>query len=322
VRRLPLVCCVALLLVSAVACNAFGDDVAATVEGHDIPVSSVTTLARDPAFNQGQSAGTDSVLAGEVGRGALTLLIQFQLTANELERRGESVTSEDQDTVDQTYGSQLSGLKPEVRAILTKGLVEQAALNRVLKGIDPSSPAERAQLYARARAYHQVRCFEGLVAPSSGEIAIATALKNGQTIGDIVSNSVGGATAGFGQGEQCYPRDVRPNFPAKVLSLIYDSKPGSIHGAEVAGGTQGTLAVIVGVTRDRTVGPNDPYLTQLLQSVQQAGIQAWLPLVQDNADVQVNPQYGRGFTTPTGVIAPVTPPAPGALNPAGGQPAA
>jgi hypothetical protein len=322
VRRLPLVCCVALLLLSAVACDAFGDDVAATVEGHDIPVSSVTTLAREPAFNQGQSAGTDSVLAGDVGRGALTLLIQFQLTANELERRGASVTSEDQDTVDQTYGSQLSSLKPDVRAILTKGLAEQAALSRVLKGIDPSSPTEQAELYARARAYHQLRCFEGLVAPTTGEIAIATALRSGQSIDDIVAKGVGGATAGFGQGEQCVPRDAKPNFPAKVLSLIYDSKPGSIHGAVVQG-SQGDVAVIVAVTRDRTIGPNDPYLAQLLQSVQQGGIESWLPLVQDNADVRVNPQYGRGFTTATGVVAPVTPPVPGALSPdANAQPAA
>jgi hypothetical protein len=313
VRRLPLVCCVALLLLSTVACDPFGDDVAATVEGHDISADSVTTLAHDPAFNRGQSAGTTSVLVGSVGRDALTLLIQFQLSANELQRRGESVTAEDRSTVDQTY--QLGSLGPKARAIVTEGLVEQAALTRVLKTIDPSSPAEQAELYARAPSYHSVRCIEGLVAPTAGEAEIAAALKSGQSISDIIAKSVGGATSGFGQGEQCYPSTARPNYPAKVLNLIYDQKPGEVHGAEVQS-SQGNVAVVVAVTRDRTIRPNDPYLGQLLQSVQQGGIQAWLPLVMDDSNVTVNPQYGRGFTMSTGVVAPVTPPASGALTPA------
>jgi hypothetical protein len=301
------------LLLATVACDPFGNDVAATVEGHDIPVDSVTTLAHDPSFNRGQSAGTESVLVGSVGRDALTLLIQFQLTANELERRGASVTDEDRSTVDQTY--QLGSLGPKVREIVTNGLVEQAALTRVLKTIDPTSPAEKAELYARARSYHRVRCIEGLVAPTTGEAEIEAALKSGQSISDIIAKGVGGATAGFGQGEQCYPSAAKPSFPAKVLSLIYDQNPGSVKAAEVDS-SQGKIAVVVAVTRDRTIGPNDPYLGQLLESVQQGGIQAWLPLVMDDSDVKVNPQYGRGFTTSTGVIPPVNPPVSGALTPA------
>jgi hypothetical protein len=313
VRRLPLVCCVALLLLATVACDPFGNDVAATVEGHDISADSVTTLANDPSFNQGTSAGTESVLVGSVGRRALGVLIQFQLTANELDRRGASVTAADRSTVEQTY--ELSSLRPKTRAIVTKGLLEQAALDRVLKTIDPSSPAERADLYARVKSYHQVRCIQGLLAPTTGEAEIAAAMKSGQSIPDIIAKGVGGATAGFGQGEQCYPTAAKPNFPAKILSLIYDQKPGSVNAAEVQS-SQGKVVVIVAVTRDRTVGPNDPYLGQLLQSVQQGGIQTWLPLVMDDSEVKVNPQYGRGFTSSTGVIAPVTPPASGALTPA------
>jgi hypothetical protein len=315
VRRLPLVCCVALLLLSTVACDPFGDDVAATVEGHDISVAAVTTLAQDPNFNRNHAATSDSVLDGDVARNALSTLIQFQLTADELERRGESVTAEDQSTVDQTYGSALQAMKPAVAAIASKGLLESAALTRVLKGIDPSSPAEQADLYARARSYRHVRCFEGLVAPTTGEAAIVAALNGGQSIADIASKGVGGATAGFGQGEQCLPVDHKPNLPANVSSLIFDAKPGAV-GAVEAQGQQGTIAVVVHVISDRTIGPTDPFLGQLLQSVQQGGNDAWLPLVMQDADVVVNPQYGRGFTATTGVIAPVSPPASGSPIPA------
>ncbi len=264
------------------------------------------------------------MLDGDSARGALTVLIQFQLTADELERRGASVTSEDHSTVEQTYGDQLKSMKPRSAAIASKGLLEQAALSRVLKQIDPSSKAEQAELYARATSYRRVRCFEGLVAPNTGEAAIGEALQAGSSIADIIAKGVGGATAGLGEGEQCYPPNAKPNLPANVSKLIFDAKPGAVGAVEAPDNQGNPLAVVVHVTRDRTVGPDDPYIGQLLQSVQQGGIEAWLPLVMESADVKVNPEYGRGFTATTGVIAPVSPrPPSGSRTPAtSAQPAA
>jgi hypothetical protein len=321
VRRLPLVCCVALLLLATVACDPFGDDVAATVEGHDIPVSAVTALANDPIFNRGGATNSASVLDGDAARGALSALIGFQLTRNELDRRGEAVDSDDRQAVAQNYGQQLASSKPAVRQILTQGLEEQQALSRVLKGIDPSSKTERRNLWERTPSFHDVRCFDGIVAPVDGEQAIEAALNGGASFANVVKLGVGGAQAGFGQVQECYSRKVRPNLPADVLSLIFDSKPGSTSSVH-AQGNQSEVVVFVHAIADRKLGPTDDGVGELLQSVQQGGTDTWLPLVLVDADVHVNPQYGRGFSPSAGVIPPVTPPATGAKLIAPSQPAA
>jgi hypothetical protein len=319
VRRLPLVCCVALLLLSTTACNAFGDDVAATVEGHDISVDAVTTLARDPSFNQGQSAGTKSVLAGDVGRSALTQLIQYQLIANELSRRGASVTTQDQDAIDQQYGDQLRALKPAVAAIVRKGLVDANALDRVLRSIDVNSKAEREALYARTPSFRNVRCAEMIVAPGQGQTAIEDALDKGASFAQVVAQGTGGAQVlpSFGSGQQCVSRDAKPNFPASVLHLLFDTKPDTI-GSTVLQSSQSDVLVVVHAIADRTLGPDDAVN---VAAVAQGGLARWLPLVVPDARVTVNPQYGRGFAL-AGVIPPMTPALPGSAGAAATAPAA
>jgi hypothetical protein len=313
VRRLLLVAFVVLLVGTTAACDAFGDDVAATVEGKDISIDAVTALAKEPVFNRTGGASTESVMDGTAARAALTTLIQFNLAASELARRGAHVTAADRQTVDQQYGqdAQISAMKPAARKVVLDSIAQEVALDRVLREIDPTSAQERHELFDRTPSSHKVRCFEALVAPAANETQVENALDSGASISDVLTKGTGGAQAIFGNGQQCRSRNQIPaGFPAEVTSLIFDAPIGQTASVKTQSGTT-DVVVIVHATADRTLHRDDPEVGDLVAAVKQGGISAWLPLVMVDARVVVNPQFGRAYSVSQGVIPPISPPVKG-----------
>lgn len=185
----PLVALVAITALSLplVGCNAFGDNVAATVGGSDITMSQVRGLA---AARSEQALGEDTIDA-TAARGALAELIQLQAYRAELRRKDGSASPQHREEARQLVDG-LAGVKGDLKAELMTLYADRAALLEMLSASVAAEEPTDEEIRARAEEMIEgatpeqlvVPCAVGVFGPTDAAAGVQELVDGGADVGD------------------------------------------------------------------------------------------------------------------------------------------
>jgi hypothetical protein len=181
VRRLLLPALVLAILPSS-ACGVLKDDVAATVDGHDITVATVQRLVPDV------STSTPTTIRGVVDanafRQALDVLVEQRVLQGALDRRHVSVTDEDEP---QDYPDSVKRYRGKLLEQAQNNYKMESALVRTGQSDQPPSLADVAAYYDQHRQVFARTCLEVIgVTPDTVDAAKA-AIGGGTSMNDYVA---------------------------------------------------------------------------------------------------------------------------------------
>lgn len=168
-------------------CDAFGDAVAATVNGHDITFEQVRLLAA----SREAEAVSDDAIDGVAARGALAELIQLHAYRAELKRRDGVATAEDRDAAKQAVDA-LKGVTGSLKSELLTLYADRSALLRILESsIEVDTPSEdqiraRAEEIIRGATPEQlvVSCAVGVYGPADAAADVQKLIDDGADVGN------------------------------------------------------------------------------------------------------------------------------------------
>jgi len=301
-------------------CNAFGDGVAASVNGRDITIGQVRELVEA----RSKDSVTPDTIDGTAGRGALAELIQLNVYRDELKRRGGEASDSDRTDAKSMVGD-LKGVSAALKAELTSLYADRAALlaklSPALHVAEPSDAEIRAtaqQLIDRVPVDQRVvSCAVGVFGATSDAAAVQTLVDRGTDVG----NGDAFASTGFRpigvDGAPFCGETGEPNLDAAIKGPA-----GVVKRVDVAT-QQGDQSVFLRPTGTKTYTADDPEVlaaakAQLEQQAQQAAqeqqtsLQAGQQLaVMKRARIDVDPRFGT-FDPREIVRAPQSPVAPSA----------
>lgn len=282
-------------------CNAFGDDVAASVNGRDITISQVRQLAKARAAD---SVGPDSI-EGTAGRGALAELIELNVYRDELKRRGGAATDADRSAAQSQVG-ELKGASSSLKAELSELYADRVALLAKLTPTpevpEPTAEEIRAtaeQLLKSVPADQLVvSCAVGVFGSTDGAAAVQKLVDGGTDVGDGEAfASTGFRSIGVDGAPYCGAVG-EPSIDAAIKGPI-----GVVKRVDVQS-QQGPQTVFLRPTGTKTYTPDDPEVlaaakSQLQEKAQQTAQQQQTQLqagqqlkVMRRARVDVDPRFG------------------------------
>lgn len=311
---------VSLAVVAAVSvplggCNAFGDDVAASVNGHDISINDVRELAAARA----QEASSDDTLDATAARGALAELIQLQVFRAELKRRGGAASASDRSTAEQLVGD-LKGLRPGLKSELLALYADRSALLsklEVTNDVATPTPAEirarAAELLSKVPAEQlTVPCALGVFGPTEDAEGVQVLVDGGTDVGDAAKFSAVGFRPIGANGEPYCGQVGEPRIDEAIGGPV-----GTVRRVDFQS-QQGPQTVFLRPTGMKTYTADDPEVlaeaqSQLEQEAQQAAQleRNTLQVKQEReiyarARIDVDPRFGT--FDPVEIVA--APPAP------------
>lgn len=328
-KRLPVLLVALAAVASPLAgCDAFGDDIAATVSGHDISIADVRALAAAQAKGADQDVrSTSESLDGEQSRAALAELIQLRLFSEELDRRGASPSAEDQQAAD-TALEQLPGLPAKLRTELRSLYADRNALGSALKEGSSAQQTEFTEEEVRKHAEELLAtvppeeldqaCAEGIVGLAAGAEQAQQLLDGGTDVND--------AAAFAGIGYQSISQDGGP-YCASASAVLPEvatamaGPVGQVRRVDFQSQQGEEATVFLRPTGRRVLTADSPEVLQQaeqdLQQQAQTQAQTDLQLRQNkvleelfgSADVDIDPRFGRWSATDL-VLPPVSPQAP------------
>jgi hypothetical protein len=297
--------------VGASACGVAANDTAATVGDTTISATLVNDLVASDAFMSAMSSQAlqdqrEGVVDGPAARQVLSFLITSEVMSQEVQRWKAKVTDADTSEAESTIDQQAPNLRGRARDVVLRFLVDRAALQARLSEIDPSSDADMRRLYDGVPSYWDQVCITAVVVPATAVAEAHRALAGGVPLEDMESKVQGSKVAALAK--QCLPRQY---LPEKLRAAIAKAATGKLVGpvADVFDGDDAVVFFRVQSVKVVSFSDAATELRQLVQSIAQQGVSAWLNL-KANSDVVVDPRYGsdvevgqQGLT----VLAPAVP---------------
>jgi hypothetical protein len=323
VKRIAVVM-VALLAVVATGCDAFGDDVAARVDGREITIDQVSGLAK--VLNDGKSVVDRGRLDGTESRRALTGLVQLAVARSALSALGEEVTPADTTIADSQMQS-FAQAPESVKKVLHAGFAATAALDRVIpKHWDtPLGRATLDEIHDRASQTPPQVCVDGWIGAATSE-AEALQLVQGATsepsqqLAQLGFQPLGGSSTQF-----CHPISDLGQLPEGLADAFDVPAANSFRAVEYDDPQAGRAAVIFRplgrqVTPERNSPDFQAYAEQSVAAVLQQGGGLTGQVAMQMADVDIDSRFGPGLDDNFIVKPPTAPPttAPKATLPATG----
>ena len=307
------------LLVLAVAagpvlsgCDALGDDVAARVDGREITIEQVESLAK--VLNDGRSVVEGGRLDGTEGRRALTGLVQLAVARSALRALGEEVTSADTAIADQQMQSFASA--PEsVKKVLRSGFAATAALDRVIPQHWDTKlgRATLDEIHDRSSQRAAELCISGWIG-STGSEAEALALVQGATsdptqqLAELGFQPLGGTSTQF-----CHPVDQLDQLPPG-LGEAFDVPASDRYRAVQYDDPQAGPASVIfrPLGRQQTPERNSPefkaFAEQTVAALLQQGGGLTARVAMGIANVDIDSRFGSGLDADFAIQAPTAPP--------------
>jgi hypothetical protein len=311
VKRIAAVSLLALALV-ATGCDAFGDDVAARVDGRDITVSQVTALAK--VLNRGQSVEKDGRLDGTQARRALTGLVQLAVARSALRDLGEEVTPADT-TIAENQMQSFTDAPASVRKVLLSGFEATAALDRVIPQHwdTPLGRATLDEIAKRSATVPERLCIEGWIGAAASE-AEALALVQGATsdpsqqLAALGFQPVGSTSTQF-----CQPVNQLDQLPDGLGAKFDLPASNTFQAVQYDDPQGGPVSVIFRpLGRQKSPARNSPDFQKFAEESVAAVLQQGGGLVGQVAlqlaDVDIDSRFGPGLDTNFIVKPPAAPP--------------
>lgn len=316
-----LACAVALVSLST-ACGSLADEVAATVNGHEIQTSKVTKLAESSFIADSATSlnlGQVSKLPGSKGaarqRLGLYFLVQAQVIEDAVKKGGGSVTDEDRTAAEAQIAADEqpnpeTGAPGQVydevsRPVLVRLLAGRTAFAREsgVAGAGQVTPEEVAAYFAENPDEFETTCTDVLVTAEAFVAASLDQLRGGTPIDTLLADPQGTVqTAAQGQSQLCLlPGALTEGFGvADVEQVVAEAKVGEWTAVPVssAEGEQfGVLVRVVSRTPATTATEeiNQAISTKLQQAAQQeatAKSGEALTKALEAADVVIDPRFG------------------------------
>ena len=322
-RFLPAAVLVTSLALSG--CGTFRDEIAATVNGEQITVQQVETVAADaPALGLG--AATDGETPGRVPadprRLAINLIVQDRAFVAELDRLGATSTPEDSQAAEQQLGQiDLPSMDAKVSELVTRLVTNQAAIIRLQAiasaEIDDAAIAEYFD--ANRDQFGAITCLEGIagvpdaVVEARGQIALGASFEavvtaDPQNLQPIDQSGT----------STCVPAGAIQD--PGLGDVVYESEPGQLVGYDTQDQQGGPISLLIRVTSREPASLDDESVAaQIRQTLEQEATAAAQDASQQvfadvigRAEVTVDPRYGRFDPSSQTIIVP--PPTPTATD--------
>ena len=185
VKRL-LLTSLAVSLLAITSCGVAKDDIAATINGHEITVAQIRKmsgakeLAQSSAQDPTAAPAQRGTIAGSVARGAVTLLVQRELLAKALSQLGGKVTPVDTSAAEQ----RTTQMSASIKSFATGYFALDAALLRVAKASLPApTRADVTAYFDQHAADFRTTCIDVIGVQPSAVAAARAALDSGTPFG-------------------------------------------------------------------------------------------------------------------------------------------
>ena len=302
-RPLAAVVATSALLLPLVGCDAFGDNVAATVAGHDITIEQVRGLA---AARSEQAPGEDTIDA-TAARGALAELVQLQAYSAELRRKDGSASSQHREEARQMVDG-LVGVKGDLKAELMTLYADRAALLEMLNASVAAEEPTDEEIRARAVEMIEgappeqlvVPCAVGVFGPTDAAAGVQELIDGGADVGDGTAfESANFSPIGLDGAPFC---GLVGN--ADIDDAVTNGAVGVVRRVDFQS-QQGAQTVFLRPTGTKTYTAEDPEIiaaatsqlqqeAQLLAQANQSKLQAtWDAEILGRAGVHIDPRLGR-----------------------------
>lgn len=292
------------IAVVATGCDAFGDDVAATVNGIDISWSQVTSLAgglADPT-----AVDRAGVTDGTSARQAVDRLVFLGIVQAELKQRNLVVTDADrsaareQVTKDQREGPIYERFDDAGKAVELDLVASQAKLSDALSGLDPTSLDVQRDLLSRLDGLDQVKCADIVQISGAGDAdGVEAKLKAGADPTELAAADPQNVQAQ----RVCLTEVARSSVQgAEVL----DDPPGSVSRQEGAGQDGSPVVGLIRPTGPQTIHVGDPEFATVIQRLQKDPSQ-WALYAVKSAHVTLDPRLGSWSTEQLTALPPPLP---------------
>lgn len=287
-------------LIALAGCGVVRDDIAATVNGHEITVAEVRMLsstkevkqpsAQDPTANPEDRRGT---IAGSVARKAVLYLVQQQLLAGALAALGGTVTAQDRSDA----AKQAATVSQNAKAFASGYIALQTALERVTKaGFPAPDDAAVAAYFNQHVADFRQTCIDVLAVQPTTVDAARLALHSGTSFAAYFAAHPD-TTQAISQNGVSVCLSAGDTQNAQILQLIAPMAIGTVNETETQAG--GPIAFIK--VTSRTAGSlTDPaVVTQIKTAIEQTTtsavtnkMQSELLAQQARAVVKIDPRFG------------------------------
>ena len=291
------------IAVVATGCDAFGDDVAATVNGIDISWNQVNSLAK--GFAEPGAVSRAGVTDGASARSSVNRLVFLGVVQAELKERKVEVTDADRSAArdkvsqDRNEGPFFAALDDAGKAVELDLVASQTKLSEAISALDPTSADVQRELLSRLRGLDQVKCADIVQIAGTGDAdGVETKLKAGAVAADLAA-----ADPTNVQQQRVCLTDVARS--AVQGAEVLDDPPGSVTRQEGAGQDGATVVGLIRPTGSKTLEVGDPDLVQVIQRLQQQ--QEWPLYALKSANVDLDPRLGTWSEEQLTALAPELP---------------
>ena len=317
------------------ACGVAEDTTAATVDGTDISMSAVASLAkttyiadRSDRAGAGLVSSSDTSVGSSKLRTALGLLVQVHALEGQVKARKGSITAEDRQNAEsqvtqteqqaaQQGGS--SSLEPAIRKLFVRYFAAETALVRMQGGAEPAAPtqAEVEQYFeAHADEFGVLTCVDGFAVLAASTPAAQAAIDRGDGIATILADAAIQAQPLSQDGKEvCVGAG---QVTEKNLAALIENGPvGTWSSVSIEDPSNGTLTVFIRPnSREQATATTPAVVEQITSQLQQEAATARnseitksLQAALKAADVEIDPRYGT-WDPKGGIVAAPTAPRP------------
>lgn len=322
------------------SCGAAAPSVAATVDGTEISVDSVTRMAGSQYLaaqaNQafGQVSTPDGTEGATVHRLALSILVQDLVYEAALREVDASPTADDRARADElvaeieAQGGQFDSV---ARPVVVRLVLAQVTLARAVAGADTSDPVTPEKLEAffeeNRENFGELTCVNGFQVLAESAPAAQALIDGGASIDDVVGDPSIGAQPLSSDGEEACVSAGQVN--EAIADLVGTTPVGEWASATVEAQPGQSVAIFL---RPSSRGPAEldhpviarqisDQLTQEASVALQQSLSEVGPTIErtlSRLDVEIDPRYGRWDPAEPTLVVP--PPVPRAATPADGSP--
>ena len=314
VKRL-LLTSLAVSLLAITSCGVAKDDIAATINGHEITVAQIRKmsgakeLAQSSAQDPTAAPAQRGTIAGSVARGAVTLLVQRELLAKALSQLGGKVTPVDTSAAEQ----RTTQMSASIKSFATGYFALDAALLRVAKASLPApTRADVTAYFDQHAADFRTTCIDVIGVQPSAVAAARAALDSGTSFAQYLAAHPDTTQAVSQSGVSvCIAAGDTQN--ASILQLIEPMAIGAVNETSTQAG--GPTAFIKVTSRSVGTLQDDAVVKQITTALEQTTTAAATKKVQDelvaqqrSAVVKIDPRFGSW--DPAGDVPILAPPVP------------
>ncbi len=281
------------------SCGVAAPNAAASLDGHDIPASTVDALATDEAFTALvglQASDSEAVVPGDTARPVLDFLLQEEALWQFAKGKGLDLKPDESllaDTIEglkqQGYQFAMSDLSPEARDVLSRAVVADRAISGSGGSVDFGDPTDADLRFTydslKDSGRWEKTCVTMVAAPPELGKDIVAAVEGGTELAKV-PDQVEGSQLAVDAESQCASGADLATLPPELAAAVTDAAVDELVGPlEVSGASQ-PLSVVFEVSGRETDSFEDANaeLTALVGPS--------LLAVRTARDAEVNPRYG------------------------------